>query len=156
MSVRPIVAAAATILLAASLAACLGTATPTGTESPTPTSTAPTTSPTAAPTTSATPSTTSTATPTGDVTIRTIGAGYDLPGIAAALRSQLPSWKPLTDDEVATRLNAGCDGIDATGSPIGGADAIKAYGMDPGDAAFGLLAAISAYCPEYTKFLGGS
>jgi len=88
--------------------------------------------------------------------IRPVAPGYDLPGTAGSLRAGFPSFKDLTDDEIAIILNAGCDGIDATGTPQGGADAIVAKKIEPGDAAFSVLAAITLYCPEYSAFLSGN
>jgi len=148
MQVRHAIVAVTIAAFALSLSACT-----TGTPAPTGDTTAPTTtaSPTAAPTTAPTSGATQ---PTGK--IRSITAGFQLAGTADSLRTGFPSFAPYSDKEIEAILNAGCDGIDATGSPTGGADAIAAQGVDKADAAFGTLAAIQLYCPEYKKFLGGS
>lgn len=141
MNVRPLLAAASALALAAALAAC----TPDAEVTPSPTAAAP----------SVTASPEPTPGPTTAAELRAVVEGYELASTANALRAQFPTWEPFSDEEVAVILNAGCDGIDAQGTPVGGADAIVAFGIEPADAAFGVLAAISTYCPEYGAFVSG-
>ena len=149
MQVRHAIAAVTIAAFALTLSACTtgAPANPTG-DANTPAATAsgtPATTP--APTKSAVK-------PTGK--IRDVTDGFELASTADALRTGFPSFAPYSDEEIEAILNAGCDGIDATGTPVGGADAIAAQGVAVADAAFGTLAAIQLYCPEYKQFLGGS
>jgi len=150
MNVRVLATAAGTAaVLALALAACT-TEYPVGRAGPT------TDDPTVEASPSDTPSPTAEPTaPTGEVKIRAIVAGAVLSSTADALRAQFPTWEPFEDAKIEEILNAGCDAIDASGTPVAGAEAIAAYGIDPPDAAFGLMAAIANYCPEYTEFISG-
>jgi hypothetical protein len=141
MNLRPLVAAASALTLAAALTAC----TPDAEVTPSPTAASPsvTSSPEPSPS------------PSSSAELRDVVEGFELASTANALRAQFPTWEPFSDGEVAVILNAGCDGIDAEGTPVGGADAIVTFGIDPADAAFGVLAAISTYCPEYGAFVSG-
>lgn len=90
-----------------------------------------------------------------DVTIRAIVEGAVLESTANALRTQFPSWAQFDDAQIEEILNAGCDALDAEANPIAGADVIASYGLEAPEAAFGLYAAISNYCPEYSQFVTG-
>ena len=154
MQVRHAIAAVTVAAFALSLSACTNDAHLPITSTPAPTDVQATTEPT----TSAAPSATAGAkTPdAADVTMRDIVAPYDLVTTSTSLRTGFASWNVYTDDEIAIILNAGCDALDAEGNPVAAADAMAAYGLAPADAAFGVLASISNYCPEYSEFLGGS
>jgi len=146
MQVRNAIVAVTVAAFALTLSACSSdsTPTPTGPGSPAPTA-APTAAPTDAPTEPGTPA--------GE--IRPLQDGFSLDNVANTLRSGFPSFADKSNDEIVTILNAGCDGIDAKGTPQAGADAIQAYGIEVYDAAFSLTASISLYCPEYAAFLKG-
>ena len=141
MQVRNAIAAVSVAAFALALAACSSDATPTSPG----TSGSPTAAPTSAPTAAGAPA--------GQ--IRPIQEGFSLENVAQTLRTGFPSFAQKSDDEIATILNAGCDGIDAAGTPQAGADAIQKYGIEVYDAAFSLTASISLYCPEYSAFLKG-
>jgi len=149
MNVRPAITAALTTAAAVAAAFALAACSPDADATPTPTPTAgPTSAPTDGPTTAPTP-------PTGEVTIRAIVEGAVLESTANALRTQFPTWAQFDDGQIEEILNAGCDALDREGNPIAGADAIAGYGLEAPEAAFGLYAAISNYCPEYTQFVTG-
>jgi len=150
MQVRNAIAAVSVAALAFALAAC--TSDPASSPSDAPN----TTSPAASPTASATPEPTAPGPDPAAVKIRDVAPGYDLAGTATSLRTGFPSFAELSDEEIAVVLNAGCDGMDATSTPEGGADAIVAYGIEAGDAVWGVLAAVTLYCPEYSAFLGSA
>lgn len=76
--------------------------------------------------------------------------------VAQGMRLAFPDWPELSDDEVVAAMNAGCDGLDAQGTPGAGVEAIAAYGINEADAAFTLLASITTFCPEHSNFLYGS
>jgi len=137
MQVRNAIVAVTVAAVGLTLAACSSDATPTspGTSH----------SPSAAPTEPGAPA--------GQ--IRPVQEGFSLENVAQTLRTGFPSFAQKSDDEIAAILNAGCDGIDAKGTPQAGADAIQAYGIEVYDAAFSLTASISLYCPEYSAFLKG-
>ena len=155
MQVRHAIAAVTVAAFALSLSACSSDPTTPVTSTPGPTAE----QPTDAPTTSAAPSATAGAkTPNAaDVKkMRDIVAPYDIVTTSTSLRTGFASWAPFSDEDIVIILNTGCDAMDAEGTPVAAADAMAVYGLDPADAAFGVLAAISNFCPEYSEFLGGS
>lgn len=150
MQVRHAIAAVAITAFAITLSACSNDA------DPTPNASEPSTAATASGTPTAEPTAEPTTQPTAAGDIRPLQDGFSLENVAQTLRTGFPSFAEKTDDEIETILNAGCDGIDAGGTPQAGADAIQAYGIEVYDAAFSLTASISLYCPEYSSFLKSS
>jgi hypothetical protein len=151
MQVRHAIAAVTVAAFALTLSACTSDPAPSG--SPAPSSPVASASP--SPSASPEPTTSATAGPPAEVTIRTVTEGYDLASTANSLRTGFPSFEQKTDEEIELILNAGCDAIDATGTPEAAADTIQSYGIELYDAAFSVSAAIVLYCPEYSPFLGG-
>ncbi|MGC4174717.1 hypothetical protein [Demequina sp.] len=150
MQVRNAIVAVTVAAFALTLSACTQDADPTPTASGTANAPVTTPSDSAEPSPSATPTTSPAA--AGD--IRPIQDGFTLTNVTETLRTGFPSFAEKTDDEIVVILNAGCDGIDAEGTPQAGADAIQSHGIDAYDAMFAVTASISLYCPEYSAFLG--
>src|SRR6187402_1902144 len=111
MNVRVLATSGTAAVLVLALAAC----TPDG--DPTPSADLTSAGPTVEASPSETPSPEPTA-PTGEVKIRAIVAGAILSSTAEALRAQFPTWEPFEDEKIEEILNAGCDAIDASGTPV--------------------------------------
>lgn len=90
--------------------------------------------------------------PAGDGTIRPVVDGFVLDDVAMALQA-MPSWEAMNLADIEVALNASCDAIAVAGDPLQGVAALESRGIAGFDAAMGVSAAITIYCPEWLQLL---